>query len=61
MPMNYSMFKKRADQDPGASQETGLAKMFAGWKLMLKDDSKTLRGEISLEDARDQRRDLMQY
>jgi len=45
--MNYSMFRRRAEQDPEASQKTGLAKMFAGWKLMLSDDKKALKGETS--------------
>jgi hypothetical protein len=59
MPMNYSMFNKRADQDPEASQKTGLAKFFAGWRLMLKDDGKTLRGETSVKENLKNRKDLM--
>lgn len=59
MPINYSAFRRRADQDPEASQKAGLSKIFAGWKLMLGDDRKLLRGETSRRDFWKRRRDLL--
>lgn len=45
--MNWSMFDRRADQDPDASRKTGLAKTLAGWRLMLRDDRDALAGRTS--------------
>lgn len=58
MPINYSMFNRRADQDPEASRKTGLAKMVAGWRLMLSDDEKALTGGTSRREWWKRRRSL---
>jgi hypothetical protein len=47
MPVNLSMFLRRADQDPQAARKTGVAKMIAGWRLMLRDDRDALAGRTS--------------
>ena len=44
MPVNWNMFFRRADQDPQAAGKSGLAKMLAGWRLMLRDDRDALAG-----------------
>jgi hypothetical protein len=41
------MFSRRADEDAEASQKHGLAKMIAGWRLMLRDDREVVAGRTS--------------
>ena len=50
MPVNWTMFKRRAEQDPDASRKRGLAKSLAGWKLMLRDDHDALAGRTSFRE-----------
>jgi hypothetical protein len=60
MPANYGMFNRRANLDPEAQQLTGLKKMFAGWRLLLRDDKQALTGDKTRADWTAERKSLME-